>query len=220
VVDGTLIPADSAETWVNALCTFRHLFELWTAINVLEHKTSYSPDRCRREEALLRRRIGLPEPGGIQYGVQLLLPEELQSILPPRGRWDHRWDAVAAAETGAWRHPVPEERVRQAARHVLADQINRALDGRLGLLLSARRHGGVRFVPKGWLSAALYLLALEAAGRSGTQRPCDNPRCQRDPVFLPTRRDQRYCSKQCREIHAYHRRQDARRSAPVGKRLR
>ena len=90
------------------------------------------------------------------------------------------------------------------ARAYLTQEVNRRLRGHVHLTLGSFQDSPIRFFPDSLLAAIYLRFALELAGRSARERECEF--CH--VPFPVGRRDQRFCSKSCRENAGYHRRRE------------
>jgi hypothetical protein len=90
----------------------------------------------------------------------------------------------------------------EAARYYLHRRVNAQLRGTINAAVLPYLQGAIRFFPDSLVTAAYLRFAQDLAGRLGAQRECEYCRLP----FQPTRRDRRFCRKNCQEAFAYHRR--------------
>lgn len=198
----TLILSGGAREWGEALTLwqsealrFRLFWETWELAVVAAGKRVTTSGQVARARLLLKERFGWHDDGAIWYRFDISGAGQNQNgagvITHPSER-DH--DTIARS--------IPEGDVAAAARHWVITQVNRELRGKVHPTILPMRNAEVRFTPEN-LRAALYLrLALEISEGLGEMRECVG--CAQP--FTPSRRDQDYCGKNCRERASYRRR--------------
>ena len=218
--DGRMQWADPLGGWLHGINTLRHLWETWSAVEVLEHEQSYGQSAVGRMEQLLLDRVSLAEDAILYHAVVTRLPFDTDlfgASLGPctlcgeeQDAVEHVWRRVPRPDTNRPGRPRHDRIARGEAitfaRVALAHLISRHLRGRIHLTLLDDGEGAmVRHVPDSLLATLYLQLALRIAGTGLSERVCEH--C-REP-FFPKRRDQRFCSKKCRELAGYHRRRNA-----------
>lgn len=191
-------PRDFGEPWglwQKEAITFRHLYETWQHIVVLQDRDSrsgYAVDQARRE---LNRRIAWTDKGAIRFQSEVRIGDQrLPSwswITAPELR-DHE-DITANIQWG--------DSVAAARFHIIR-QINKRLSGHVDPYLLPFRNDALRFVPDSLLAAIYLRFAFEVSEGIGKLRECEG--CA--VPFVPGRSDQQYCTKNCRERASYRRR--------------
>ncbi len=100
--------------------------------------------------------------------------------------------------------PFPGAGVIESARAVLFWQINQLLEGEVSPALDPSLGPELRFVPHTLRAAIVLHLAHEISGRRHGPVRCAYLGCARDPYFFPRRKNQRYCSDECRRLRWWH----------------
>jgi hypothetical protein len=196
---------EPAGEWHNAVLAFRHLRELWAAVATLRDADSNSNQAVARSAALIEERM-TPAPGrGFLYRARC----EVAGAQTERSR-------VLTTPDGGWPKLVGHESLGEranAAAYLVHLQISENLVGKVDAVVLPYRGSVLRFLPNSLLGALWLLFALEVSGEAARQIPCRH--CS--APFAPRRRDQRYCSKRCKDNAGYHR---GKASQESGSRLR
>jgi hypothetical protein len=211
---GPILWAEPQSLWANELLAIRHLYETWHASSVLEQRRWFHSSTVRGAYRLLEERIRWGQDNAVVYHVKVPAAGSLTKA--PGGPCTLCFE-TQDEETHLWRliePPIPPRRrgrlargfrtgdVVEPARYFISREINERLRGHVDFTLWPFAGGPIRYVPDSLLAAIYVQFALEVSGRLGTQRECQH--CHNP--FFPNRRDQRFCSKQCRELAAYYRR--------------
>jgi hypothetical protein len=181
--------------WQKEAIRFRHLYELWQQLVVLQerhHRSGYAIDQARRE---LERRIVWAAPDAIQFRSEVSVGDQR---LPS-------WSWITAPQLSdheAIISNIPAGDSVAAARFFILREINKRLAGHVDPHLLPFRAGVLRFVPDSLLSAIYLRFAFEVSEGIGRLRECEG--CAQP--FVPGRSDQRFCTKNCRERASYRRR--------------
>jgi len=195
---------EPAWEWQTAALTFRRLRELWTAVATLRDADSYSNQAVERSAALIKERMTQAPGRAFIYQVRSEGAgagiERARVLTPPEGGW-HK----------LVRHESPGDEINASA-YLVHLEINENLAGKVNAVLLPYRGSVLRFLPSTLLGALWLLFALEVSGEAARQIPCRH--CS--APFAPRRRDQRYCSKRCKDNAGYHR---GRASGESGSRL-
>ena len=124
------------------------------------------------------------------------------------GGWKewHRWVAhPKVSDFDVLRRNIPPGDVASAGRYYVHRVVNEHLRGHVNAHILPFRASILRFAPNSLLAAIYLRFALEVSGGRGRMRECLG--CGME--FPPSRRDQDYCGKNCRE-RAYYRRRTGR----------
>ena len=98
---------------------------------------------------------------------------------------------------------MTRDELARLGRASLAHLISKKLSSHVDIVLMDETRGtSVRHAPDSLLAAGYLQLAFRMAGRGPREKECAH--C-REP-FPPGRSDQRFCTKQCRELAGYYRR--------------
>lgn len=181
-------PVQSGEPlgyWQIELKRFKEWRALWALIR-------------RREAAALAQIIGWDADGSPRYRGRVLAHRSL--------RYYGREALAARTVTGTDAVPReiralaedlgPQAGVLGVARWVLDEAISSRLWYAVHLRMQPFGKGELRFVPVTLIGAVYLLFAFEVSGARQAQRTCAFARCQ--VPFAPRRRDQRYCTSECR----------------------
>jgi len=214
---GPLQWAEPLSLWRQELLAIRDLWETWGALRTLEHKESEGPTACRAARRRLEERIQWGQDGSIIYRATVTCPESIR-FPAGGGKCPECGDSLAthvhfrrviafprgyARGREATRSFDPDDPLGPA-RAYLTQEVNRRLRGHVHLTLGSFQDSPIRFFPDSLLAAIYLRFALELAGRSARERECEF--CHMP--FPVGRRDQRFCSKSCRENAGYHRRRE------------
>lgn len=186
---------ESLDLWQQEALMFRLLCETWDLAARASGKrlaTAGQVDRARRsladrfgwnDDGSIWHRFGVAGAGAMKRGAGLITHPDMR---------DH--EAITAN--------IPQGDLAAAARYWVIQQVNEQMRGRINPTILPLRNAEVRFAPEN-LRAALYLrLALEISEKLGQMRECAG--CSQP--YTPSRRDQIYCGKNCRERASYRRR--------------
>ncbi len=191
--------AESLSFWLIEVLKARALYETWEAIRDLDR-------------SLLGRRVMWHKEGrAVEYRVTMQLNDD---ALPARygfGSFPGEYVLIASDDhhAEAFADFRPGEIVKPA-RYYLHRRLSERLRGHINPVVLPFAGGRIRFFPDSLLSAIYLHFAREVTGAKRDERECENPRCRNGGYFLPGRRDQRHCDKNCRETAGYHRRKEVR----------
>jgi hypothetical protein len=201
---GGFAPGESLDTWLKELVRIAGLWELWELVQRADgeklapyfrwHKeprrveTTYviangqlEAEWSRRAREGSLRLTELPRPFEAKF-IRLADEERPPDLL-------ERWSVGDVVEP---------------ARYLVHLEVNAALRGHVNMAVLPYRGGKISFFPDSLLTAIYIQFAHHLAGPHGTERECVYAHCRNR--FVRTRRDQQYCSKNCRELAAYYRR--------------
>jgi hypothetical protein len=202
---GTVVGGESLWTWHSAILQVSGLRRLW------EWVERDDVDR------LVPFVLWTAEPLAVSIHVAFTLSGPVPSIHRPLSGFPRPFtfqEAVIAREErddsgllARWQFGDPIEAVRYWIHRVVNDN----LKGHVNMAVLPLMGSTIRYFPDGLLAAIWVQFAHLLAGGK-RERECANPRCPHRR-FIPGRRDQRYCSKNCQELARYHRTKAARSPA-------
>jgi hypothetical protein len=189
----TMLTAEPLALWEEECRLLVALWETWQAVLALS-KRGVPIDEHNRARALLQDRVTWQSSNSVVFswpdpvmGSDLIMYDGRPEGPTVLSRW----------EQGDTLEP---------ARYYIHKKVNKCLAGHVQMAVLPFQTSKIRFAPDN-LRTALYMhFAFELAGIVGQERTCENPRCPNGGVFLPSRRDQRNCDKNCREMAGYYRR--------------
>jgi hypothetical protein len=187
---------ESFSTWRNETLAFRNLWETWQAVRTVFDRDVEPQSRVDAANRAIGEQIEWPVGGPIVYRNPVEVPGT-----PLRGFKviAHPADAEAYANiTGN----LPVGDLAAVARFHVHKELNERLHGHINPYLLPFVSGKLRFFPDTLLAAIYLRFAFEVSEGIGRTRECEG--CAHP--FVPIRRDQRYCGKNCRERAGYRRR--------------
>jgi hypothetical protein len=192
---------ESLELWQREALKFRLLWETWELVILASGRRIATKGQIDRARRSLADRFGWNEDGSIWYRFEVAgagAMERGAGLITDPDRRDH----------GAIADNIPRDDLAAAARYWVIQRVNEQMRGRVNPTILPLRNAEVRFAPEN-LRAALYLrLAMEISEGLGQMRECAG--CSQP--FTPSRRDQIFCGKNCRERASYRRRAGGSRS--------
>jgi predicted nucleic acid-binding Zn ribbon protein len=195
VTSGTIESGESLGQWRTELMQWRDLRLLWQAIATIGASDSWGPQRLRDAKEHIESRIRWSEAGGCRYHSRV----DVDAAWREWNEWIYHPSDQDSAGLG---RRLSGNNTHEAARYYLHRRVNGQLRGTMNAAVMPYLGGAIRFFPESLLAAAYLRFAQELAGRLGPQRECEY--C--GLAFRPTRRDKRFCTKNCQEASAYHRR--------------
>lgn len=206
------VPGESISTWIAAtseVATYMQLLEL-VELRLSKRLTPFVEWRPRQNTVIIKiaSTNGTPRPDLTeQIGVSEDQQYSWKGPLEP-----HAFSAVRVLagpehgppglfETFTQRDPI------EPMRKFLQFRVNEALLGHVSRLLLDEPGGTahIRYMPDRLIDVIYSQLQNRMAGSRAKETECENPYCP-TKVFLRSRRDQRFCNKNCREQARYHRR--------------
>jgi hypothetical protein len=192
-------PADFGESlsfWQEEAVRFGLLYETWMTVRAATEVDAHSPSEVARARDRLSNLVHWGPDDSIR------IRSELTTMAGGTSRswtWVTHRDLPGHDEIIAG---LPPHDLAAAARYHLIVKVNEQLKGRVHPYLLPFRTSTIRFVPDALLAAIYLRFAFEISEGIGRLRECLG--CAQ--TFVPSRRDQRYCSKNCRERASYRRR--------------
>lgn len=187
---------ESRSDWITELVDFRDLWETWQDASTLlgaDFEPEHKVGEARRR---LAERFHWDDDGSFRYDSRV------EGSLFGWKEW-HRWIAAPMmSDFDILKKNVPSGDLAAAGRFYVHREINDRLRQHINAHILPFRASVLRFVPDSLLSAIYLRFALEISGGMGRMRECLG--CGRE--FPPSRRDQNYCGKNCRERASYRRR--------------
>jgi hypothetical protein len=187
---------EAFSTWRTETFAFRNLWETWQAVRTVFDRDVEPQPRVDAANRAIREQIEWPVGGPIVYHNPVDVPgarfRGFKVIADPA-------DAEAYADiTGN----LPIGDLAAVARFHVHKELNERLHGHINPYLLPFLAGKLRFFPDTLLAAIYLRFAFEVSEGIGRTRVCEG--CAHP--FVPSRRDQRYCGKNCRERAGYRRR--------------
>jgi hypothetical protein len=192
-------PSDFGESlsfWQQEATRFGLLYETWTTLRTLTEVDAHSRSEVARAQDRLARSVRWDADDSI--GIR-------SEITTAEGGTSRSWTWVTHPKLPGHDEllaALPPHDLAAAARYHLIVKVNEQLKGRVDPYLLPFRASTLRFVPDSLLAAIYLRFAFEISEGIGRLRECAG--CAQS--FVPGRRDQRYCSKNCRERASYRRR--------------
>lgn len=186
---------EALSMWINETVKFRHLYDLSQLVDRVKKPDLYTGDEVATARRKLATVVEWTDDDAIRIGMEFRTSGGsfkssswvTHSALPEHAR------IVANLPTGD---------LAAVARYYLMTELNKKLKGSVDPHLLPFQSGALRFVPNSLLTAIYLRLAFEISEGVGRLRECAG--CTQP--FVPGRKDQRYCGKNCRERAAYRRR--------------
>jgi hypothetical protein len=195
VSSGQMTWGESLAAWRTELFAFADLRRLWRAISILSEPDSWGPSQVREAKGLIAERIHWLASGGCSYHSRF----EVDGVWSEWHQHIHHPTDVDGTSVASH---LGGKNSFEAARLHLHRRVNRQMSGSVSPAVLPYVGGVIRFFPASLISAAWLRFAQELAGAAGRERECEHCRLP----FLPRRRDQRFCGRNCQEASAYRRR--------------
>lgn len=186
---------ESLSDWRNESWAFRHFYDLWQVLRTLDQAETRSDRDVTAARSALEQRVTWSDDDAIQVRSEFESGEgsiKSWAWVTHRDLPDH--ESIIAG--------LPRKDLRAVGRYHLMNEVNKKLQGSVDPKLLPFRGGTLRFVSENLLSALYLRFALEISEGIGRLKECAG--CA--TPFVPGRRDQRFCGKNCRERDGYRRR--------------
>ena len=211
--------AETLSDWSAEVRELRHLAETLSAVEVLRNEQHEGYDKVNVAEHLLKTRLVQAGDGNVVYHIVaqrsahrevFVATLQLCEVCGNDQHDEHHWWRRISVDIGGAGRTSSETRWTRAkllnvAQTILATLINERLRGHVNVVMLENGDGAlIRHAPDSLLAVLYLQLALRASGNEGPEAQCVHCRMP----FFRSRRNKRYCTKQCRENAGYHRRKD------------